>query len=73
MDTGQPLYHRRRRINTEEKVKVVAAVWGTELIQSLAALAIFADDLKKRMNSSYSSYRPGAIHPILKIVMVQNI
>ena len=51
---------------TEEKAKVVTAVWGTELIQFLAALAIFhLDDLKKGMNSSYSSYRPDAIHPIL--------
>ena len=31
----------RRRINTEEKAQVVAAVWGTELlIQFLAVLAI---------------------------------
>ena len=42
-------------IKKEEKTKVVAALWGTELIQSLAALAIFnLDDLKKVMNSSYS-------------------
>ena len=32
--------HYRRRVNTEEKVKVVAAVWGTELIKFLATLAI---------------------------------
>ena len=32
----------RTRINTEEKAKVLAAVWGTELIHFLAvALAIF--------------------------------
>ena len=30
------------------------------------------DDSKNRMNSSYYSYRPGAIHPILQIVLVQN-
>ena len=30
----------RRRIYTEVKAKVVAAVWGTELIQSLASLAV---------------------------------
>ena len=30
----------RRKIYTEEKSKVVAAVWGTELIQFLAALQI---------------------------------
>ena len=28
------------RIYTEEKAKVVAAAWGTELLQFLAALAI---------------------------------
>ena len=49
----------------EEKAKVVAAGWGTELIQFIAALAIFhQDDLKKGMNSSYSSFHPGAIHPV---------
>ena len=34
----------RRRIKTEEKVKDVAAVWGAEFIQFLAALAIFHKD-----------------------------
>ena len=53
----------RRRIKTEEKARVVAAVWGTELIQFIAALTILhQDDWKKGMNSSYS---PGAINPIL--------
>ena len=52
---------------TEEKAKVVAAVWGTELIKFLAAPAILwhQDDLKIRMNSSFSSYYPGANHIIL--------
>ena len=41
----------RRRIKIEDKTKVIGAIWGTELIQFLAALAIFhQDDLKKRMN-----------------------
>ena len=31
-------YTRRRRIKTEEKAKVVAAAWGKDLIQFLAAL-----------------------------------
>ena len=31
----------RIRIKTEVKAKVVAAVWGTELIQFLSAPAIF--------------------------------
>ena len=30
----------RRRIKTDGKAKVVAAFWGTELIQFLAALAV---------------------------------
>ena len=34
-------YGHTRRINIEEKSKVVAAVWGTEFIQFLAALAVF--------------------------------
>ena len=33
-------YTHTRRIKTAEKVKVVAAVWGAEFIQSLAALAV---------------------------------
>ena len=60
-------------IMTEEKANVVAAIWGTALIQFLAGLATVAqDDLKKEMNSSYSSYRPGAIYPILQIVLMHN-
>ena len=44
-----------RSIYTEEKAKVVAAVWGTEFIQFLGALAILhQEDLKNRMNSSFS-------------------
>ena len=40
-----------RRIYTEEKAKVVAAVWGIECIQFLAALAVLHQDyMKKRMN-----------------------
>ena len=63
----------RRRINTEEKTTVVAAVWGKEFIQFLAALAILhKDDCKNRMNSSLSPYHPGAIHPILQIVQLQS-
>ena len=38
-----PYTHRRRK-KTNEKGQVVAAVWGTELIQSLAALDIFHQD-----------------------------
>ena len=36
------LFHRRnrKRINTEDKAKVIAAVWGKEFIHFLTALAI---------------------------------
>ena len=40
----------RRRIYIEEKAKVVAASWGTELLQCLAALPIsYQDELKNRL------------------------
>ena len=55
----------RRRIKTEEKTKVIAAVWGTEFCTRTI--------LKNRMNTSYSSNHPGAIFPILQIILVQNI
>ena len=46
-------YRHKRRINTEEKAKVVAAAWGTELIQFLAALAnLHQDDMKKSIYTS---------------------
>ena len=56
-------------MKTEEKAKVVAAVWGIEFIQFLAVPCSYCamctigfeeedelhqDDLKKRMNTSYS-------------------
>ena len=50
------MFTHRRRIKTEAKAKVVAVVCGAELIQFLAALAFMhQDNLKKGMNSSYSS------------------
>ena len=40
----------KRRINIEDKAKVVAAIWGEEFIKYLAALAAFHwDDLKNRL------------------------
>ena len=70
--TLQAVSH-RRRINTEEKAKVVAAIWGTECMQFLVALAVFHQvDLKNRMNLSFSSYHPSAIHPFLHVILVQN-
>ena len=46
----------RRKINTEEKAKVVAAVWETELIQFLAALGIFHQDDFKAKDEKNNSY-----------------
>ena len=45
------LQNHRRRIHTEEKVKVIAAALRTEFIPFLSALAILhLDDLKNRIN-----------------------
>ena len=46
----------RRRIKTEEKAKVVSAVWGrgAELDE------LQQDDMKTRLDSSLSSHHPGA-------------
>ena len=64
----------RSRIYTEEKANVVAAVWGTECILFFVTLAILhQDDLKNRMNSSFSSYHPGAVRRFLHIILVQLI
>ena len=52
----------RRRIKTEEKAKVVPAVWGTEFIQFLAALAVLdQDDMKIRMNCTRMIWKKGLI------------
>ena len=62
VDFFYPFYNHRRRIKTEEKAKVVAAVWGTEFIQFLAALAIlhYRTILENRMNSSFCLIHLGA-------------
>ena len=39
----------RRRIRTEEKAKVVAAVWRKEFIQFLAALAVLLRTIIKTL------------------------
>ena len=45
-----PVPTHRTWINTEEKAKVLATAWGTELIPFLATLTFFhQDDLKKRI------------------------
>ena len=49
----------RRKIKTEEKAKVVASVWGAEIVQFLAALAVLPRSIWKNwMNSPFLSYRP---------------
>ena len=51
MRVSAKLQNHRKRIETEERAKVVADAWGTELIQFLAALLfLHQDDLKKRVN-----------------------
>ena len=66
----------RRRINTEQQARVVAAVWGTELIQFLATLAILhKDDLKKRMNRKIDDHPVHTTpnhHPPKKDVLPKN-
>ena len=75
---GERLNH-RRRIKTEKKEKVVAAAWGTELIQFVAAITVlYQDSLKNRINSTSTIWRIGWIprsrliwgirwiHPIFK-------
>ena len=59
----------RRRINTEEKSKVVVAVRGAEFIQFLATLQLFCTRtiLKNRTNSSFSSNLPCIIHPFIQL------
>ena len=47
------LLSHRRRIYTEEKAKVVAAVWGTEFIDFLAALALLTQDYLKIMRNAF--------------------
>ena len=74
-NTSDVCDHRRRR-KTRERAKVVAAVWGIQnLLTSFDALAtVFCTRtiMKNRMNSSFSSKQPEAIHPILQIVLLQN-
>ena len=55
-----PPIHHSRRIKIEEKAKVVVAVWGTELIKCLAALAIFRkDDFKNKIKRLTVTWRNG--------------
>ena len=40
------VYGQRRRIKTEEKAKVVAVVWGEDIIQFLATLDILSRKIR---------------------------
>ena len=70
---GAQRHTHKRRIKTEEKAKVVTAVWGTELFKFVATLAIsHQDDLKKRMIRITASWRNGCFgnmndHPVQTI------
>ena len=48
--------HQRRRMELEDKAKVVPSVWGAEFVKFLAALAVLHWSIRKeRSNSSYFS------------------
>ena len=71
---GHPHRH-TRRINTEKRQRTSLFFgWQNIHIQFHAAqLFCTRTILKNRINSSFSSNNPGAIHPILQIIMVQFI
>ena len=60
-----------RRVNTEEKAKVVAAVWGAHNLSNSLPCKLFCTRtiLKNMINSSFSSNHPRAIHHILQIIL----
>ena len=61
------LGYKHRRISTKWKAKVDGAVWGTEFIKFVAALAIFHwNELKNMMNCTRTIWRQGWIHAIVK-------
>ena len=57
----------RRTVNTDEKTKVVAAVWGGRIYSIPYCASSFAQD---ELHQDYME--KGLIHPFLKIVLVQN-
>ena len=62
----------RRRIHTEVKAKVVAAVWGSAFIQILATLAVLHwDDLKKGWIAPGWFERKGWIILFFKLVLLK--
>ena len=70
---GPLVVFHRRRIYTEEKAKVVAISWGTEMLQFLAALAILHQDyLKNRLNCIPFFNWCKSAYSIIQIALVQN-
>ena len=71
--SGVKYHSHRRRINTEEKAKVVTAALGAELIKFLAALAIlYPNNLKNRMHCTWIIWRIVWIHPSPQNMVVKN-
>ena len=64
----------RKRINTEEKPKVVTAVWGMEFIKHSCRASCFElGRFEKRMNCTRMIWRKGWIYFLFfKIVLMQN-
>ena len=63
----------RRRINTEEKAKVVAASWGDRIYSNPCLASYFAlGRFEEYVEFILLFKSSGAIHPILQFVLVQN-
>ena len=61
--------HIRKKKKDRRKGKGRRSVWGEECIQFIAVLAILPRTImKNRLNASFFSNHPGAIHPIIQIV-----
>ena len=59
--------HIRKKKKDRRKGKGRRSVWGEECIQFIAVLAILPRTImKNRLNASFFSNHPGAIHPIFK-------
>ena len=58
-------YH-KGRVYTEEKANVVAAAWGTELLQFLATLVYFAPGRLEEFDEINKSYDKKTISTVIK-------
>ena len=67
-------FSREEGLKTEGKVKGRRCCLGDRIDSIPCRASYFLPGcVQEGMNSSYSSYRPGAIHPILHIVLAQFI